>query len=69
VKVVLHIKRASGSTERHELPADGDYVEVPFGLLSAEDVLGFDVEIAGPDRCGFDLEVTGRAADVHKVLD
>jgi hypothetical protein len=48
--IVLHITRAS-STEIHVLPAEGDYVEVPRGLLNSEDVLGFDVEIADADRC------------------
>lgn len=50
VTVVLHITRASGSIETHELPAEGDRVEVPQGLLDSEDVLGFDVEIPGHDR-------------------
>jgi hypothetical protein len=61
VTVVLHIKRSSGSTELHELPAEGDRVLVPFGLLEGEDVLGFDVEIAAPQP--------GDPEDVHDVLD
>jgi hypothetical protein len=51
VTVVLRIQRSSGSTEIHRLPAVGDYVVVPRGLLSADDVVGFDAELAGPDRC------------------
>jgi hypothetical protein len=51
VTVVLHIRRSSGAIEVHELPAEGDCVEVPHGILDSEDVLGFDVEIAGSDRC------------------
>jgi hypothetical protein len=51
VTVVLRIQRSSGSTEVVELPAVGDYVFVPRGLLSSEDVLGFDVEVTGLDRC------------------
>jgi hypothetical protein len=50
VTVVLHIKLASGAIEVHELPAEGDRVAVPDGLLNSEEVLGFDVEIAGSDR-------------------
>lgn len=46
---MLHIKRSSGSTEVLELPATGDHVLVPHGLLDSEDVLGFDVEVAGCD--------------------
>lgn len=55
VIVVLHIKRASGSTEVHELPTDGDHVTVPFGLLDAEDVLGFDIEIPALEALALDL--------------
>jgi hypothetical protein len=50
VSVVIHIKRTSGWTETHELPSEGDYVFVPPELLSAGDVVGFDVDIAEPDR-------------------
>lgn len=62
VTVVLRIQRSSGSTEIHRLPAEGDHVEVPHGLLVSEDVLGFDVELAGADGYDFDLELPG--ADV-----
>lgn len=57
--VVLHIKRSSGSTEVHELPTHGDHVEVPYGLLSAEDVLGFDIDVPGADRSDLDLDLAG----------
>lgn len=71
--VVLHIRRFSGSIEVHELPAVGDYVVVPRGLLSSEDVLGFDVEIAGPDRRDLDIEVAGSGrcdtGSTRKVMD
>jgi hypothetical protein len=50
VTVVLRIKRTSGWTETHELPSEGDYVFVPPELLGSGDVVGFDVEIADPDR-------------------
>jgi hypothetical protein len=59
VTVVLHITRFSGSTEIHELPAEGDYVVIPRGLLSSEDVLGFDVEVTGPDRRDRDIAAAG----------
>jgi ribosomal protein L18E len=57
VTVVLRIKRLSGATEVHELPAVGDVVVVPGGLLSSEDVFGYDVEVAGLDRSDVEAEV------------
>jgi hypothetical protein len=59
VTVFLHIKRCSGATEVHELRADGDHVAVPLGLLSSEDVVGFDVEICGLARCDSDSGLAG----------
>lgn len=55
--VVLRIQRRSGATEVHELPAVGDVVVVPGGLLSSEDVFGYDVEVAGADRSELEPEV------------
>lgn len=51
VTVVLRIKRSSGWTETHELPADGDYVVIPPEILnlSSDDVLGFDVDVSSPE--------------------
>lgn len=71
--VVLHVKRTSGETDVHELPAVGDFVEVPVGLLSGEDVLGFDIELVGTGRYDFDIEVVdsrhaGRR-DARSALD
>ena len=59
--VVLRIRRSSGTTEIHRLPAEGDHVEVPHGLLIADDVLGFDVELAGSDGYDLDFEFAGAA--------
>jgi hypothetical protein len=61
VTVVLHIRRTSGLTEIHRLPAEGDHVDVPHGLLVSDDVLGFDVELAGSDGYDFDFEPAGAA--------
>lgn len=51
VTVVLRIKRSSGWTETHELPVNGDYVVIPPEILnlSSDDVLGFDVDVPGPE--------------------
>jgi hypothetical protein len=64
VTVVLHITRSSGTIEVHELPTKGDVVEVPNGLLSSEDVLGFDVEVpqgvpSSEDARGLKVESAG----------
>lgn len=57
--VVLHIRRSSGATELHRLRTDGDHVEVPHRLLVGEDVLGFDIELAGPNGFNFEFELAG----------
>lgn len=55
--VILHIKRSSGTTEMHELRADGDHIAVPFGLLESDDVLGFDVEVPSSEVHELDLQL------------